>query len=211
MGKDLNSILKSAQFLMSEEGQRQIDFASKNNTFGDDLDLSTNVPSQYVGAGKIIKESKAISNGEKNISKEKADAMGLPLSLLREIEKDYGEGGILSSVPNITTESSGSVLDTVNLNRTPQYKQEPVVEQRYNPTPQTTIPTGTPGIDYTIIKAIVEECIKRNMEEIKQSILSESTLKRVKLAEGNKIQLVDNKGNLYESTLEFKKNILKKQ
>ena len=60
------------------------------------------------------------------------------------------------------------------------------------------------------IKAIVEECIKRNLDEIKQTILQESSLKRVRLGEGNKIQLVDNKGNLYESTLEFKKNILKK-
>lgn len=206
MGKDLNNILKSAQFLMSEEGQKQINFAAKNNTFGDELDLSTNVPSQYRGAGKLLNESKNASN---KMSEEKAASLGIPMSVFREMEKDYGEGGILSGTPSIMTESSGSVLDGVNLTSSPR-RQEPVVEQRYTPTPQPQIPTGTPGVDYTIIKAIVEECIKRNIEEIKASILQESSLKRVRLGEGNKIQLVDNKGNLYESTLEYKKNILKK-
>lgn len=206
MGKDLNNILKSAQFLMSEEGQKQINFAAKNNTFGDELDLSTNVPSQYRGAGKLLNESKNASN---KMSEEKAASLGIPMSVFREMEKDYGEGGILSATPSIMTESSGSVLDGVNLTSSPR-RQEPVVEQRYTPTPQPQIPAGTPGVDYTIIKAIVEECIKRNIEEIKASILQESSLKRVRLGEGNKIQLVDNKGNLYESTLEYKKNILKK-
>ena len=206
MGKDLNNILKSAQFLMSEEGQKQINFAAKNNTFGDELDLSTNVPSQYRGAGKLLNESKNTSN---KMSEEKAASLGIPMSVFREMEKDYGEGGILSGTPSVMTESSGSVLDGVNLTSSPR-RQEPVVEQRYTPTPQPQIPAGTPGVDYTIIKAIVEECIKRNIEEIKASILQESSLKRVRLGEGNKIQLVDNKGNLYESTLEYKKNILKK-
>jgi hypothetical protein len=207
MGKDLNSILKSAQFLMSEEGQKQIDFAAKSNTFGDDLDLSTNIPSQYRGAGKLLNENKNTSSN--TMSEEKAASLGIPMSVFREMEKDYGEGGILSGTPSIMTESSGSVLDGVRLNPSPR-KQEPIVEQRYTPTPQPQIPTGTAGVDYTIIKAIVEECIKRNIEEIKTSILQESSLKRVRLGEGNKIQLVDNKGNLYESTLEYKKNILKK-
>lgn len=206
MGKDLNSILKSAQFLMSEEGQKQIDFAAKSNTFGDDLDLSTNVPSQYRGAGKLLNENKNTSN---TMSEEKAASLGIPMSVFREMEKDYGEGGILSGTPSFMTESSGSVLDGVKLTPSPR-RQEPIVEQRYTPTPQPQIPTGTAGVDYIIIKAIVEECIKRNIEEIKASILQESSLKRVRLGEGNKIQLVDNKGNLYESTLEYKKNILKK-
>lgn len=206
MGKDLNSILKSAQFLMSEEGQKQIDYAAKSNTFGDDLDLSTNVPSQYRGAGKLLNENKNTSN---TMSEEKAASLGIPMSVFREMEKDYGEGGILSGTPSFMTESSGSVLDGVKLSPSPR-RQEPIVEQRYTPTPQPQILTGTAGVDYTIIKAIVEECIKRNIEEIKASILQESSLKRVRLGEGNKIQLVDNKGNLYESTLEYKKNILKK-
>lgn len=206
MGKDLNSILKSAQFLMSEEGQKQIDFATKSNKFGDDFDLSTNVPPQYRGAGKLLNENKNTSN---TMSEEKAASLGIPMSVFREMEKDYGEGGILSGTSSFMTESSGSVLDGVKLTPSPR-RQEPIVEQRYTPTPQPQIPTGTVGVDYTIIKAIVEECIKRNIEEIKASILQESSLKRVRLGEGNKIQLVDNKGNLYESTLEYKKNILKK-
>lgn len=208
MGKDLNSILKSAQFLMSEEGQRQIDFASKSNTFGDELDLTTNVPSRYQGAGKLLNTTK--SNSDKmQVSEEKAASMGIPMSVLKAMEADYAEGGILSGTPRFVSESNGSVLDAFvpQQTNTPKQSINEVRHEQPRYTPQTS---SNSNVDYTIIKAIVEECIKRNLDEIKQTILQESSLKRVRLGEGNKIQLVDNKGNLYESTLEFKKNILKK-
>ena len=66
------------------------------------------------------------------------------------------------------------------------------------------------GIDYNYIRSIVNECIRANMQQIKEELLNESSLKMVRLSGGNKIQLVDNKNNLYESQLEFKKNISKK-
>ena len=206
MAKDLNSILKSAQFLMTEEGQRQIDFAAKNNNFDEGMDLSTHVPSQYQGAGRVLKETKT-----QKFDKSKADILGLPASVVAAMEADYAEGGALSNLNSkiLSEGGSGSVLDTF-VPQQPSAPKQPVNEIRYEQPRYNPQPTNNNGIDYTIIKAIVEECIKRNMEEIKQNILSESTLKTVKLANGNKIQLVDNKGNLYESTLTFKKNIAKK-
>ena len=47
-------------------------------------------------------------------------------------------------------------------------------------------------------------------DKIKEEILKESTLKTVRLGGENKIQLIDNKNNLYESKLEFKRNLNKK-
>lgn len=69
--------------------------------------------------------------------------------------------------------------------------------------PQPTINTG---IDYGVIKALIDESISRHLNEIKNQILNESTtLKGFKLTEGNKVQFLDTKGNLYEGTLTLKK------
>ena len=65
-------------------------------------------------------------------------------------------------------------------------------------------------VDYNYIRAIVNECIQANMQKIKEEILNESALKAIRMGDGNKIQLIDNKNNLYESVLSFKKNISKK-
>ena len=65
-------------------------------------------------------------------------------------------------------------------------------------------------IDYNYIRSIVNECIQANLKQIKEEILKESTLKVVRLGGENKIQLIDNKNNLYESKLEFKRNLSKK-
>ena len=40
---------------------------------------------------------------------------------------------------------------------------------------------------------------------MKSEILSESTLKGIKIAGGNKIMLVDQKGNLFEAAMTLKK------
>lgn len=207
MGKDLNSILASAKFLMSEEGQKRIDFAAKNSNFDNNGDFMSDIPSNYQGVGKLMNETKATTFDEK-----KAEKLGLPKSIIAAMNEDYAEGGALSNIGSALMEgnSNNSILNDMIPSQTsapkPQINEVRKEQPRYS---SQTIPQGTNGVDYTIIKAIVEECVKRNMEEIKQSILTESALKMVKLANGNKIQLVDNKGNLYESTLTFKKNISK--
>ena len=65
------------------------------------------------------------------------------------------------------------------------------------------------GIDYTIIKAIIDESVRRNLDEYMQKTLNESKndMKLLRLSKGNKIQVVDSKGNLYEGVLSLKKNL----
>ena len=65
--------------------------------------------------------------------------------------------------------------------------------------------TQTGGIDYNMIKYLVSEAIKENMEIIKQSLLNESTLRGINMPGGNKIQFLDTKGNVYEGQLVLKK------
>ena len=67
-------------------------------------------------------------------------------------------------------------------------------------------PTTNTGIDYGVIKALIDESISRHLGEIKNQILNESsTLRGLKMCEGNKVQFLDTKGNIYEGVLTLKK------
>ena len=61
------------------------------------------------------------------------------------------------------------------------------------------------GIDYSLIKSIIDESVRRHISEVKESILSENTIKGLKISKGNKIQLLDVSGNLYEGVLTLKR------
>ena len=83
----------------------------------------------------------------------------------------------------------------------PQTFTNPQQYTNYQP-----IPSIGNNVDYAIIKAIVNECISANLAQIKQEIINESsTLKGFKFGNGNKVQFLDSKGNLYEGVLSLKK------
>ena len=67
--------------------------------------------------------------------------------------------------------------------------------------------TGGGGIDYALIKTIVNECLEQKLNEMaERGLLNEgTTLKGIGLSEG-KIKLVDNKGNVFQAKLEYKGN-----
>lgn len=87
-----------------------------------------------------------------------------------------------------------------------------LVEERLGDTPGKPARTQTPsvgggGIDYALIKTIVNECLEQKLNEMaERGLLSEgTTLKGIGLSEG-KIKLVDNKGNVFQAKLEYKGN-----
>ena len=63
------------------------------------------------------------------------------------------------------------------------------------------------GIDYALIKTIVNECIEAKFNEMAQrGVLNEgTTIKGIGLSNG-KIKLVDNKGNIFSAKLEYQGN-----
>lgn len=85
-----------------------------------------------------------------------------------------------------------SVLDELGIK--PQQKRQ-IKEQK------NTIPTQqlTNSVDYTIIKAIVNECLKDFFD--KKTLNESANLQTIGLQNGN-ISLVDNKGNIYKAKLE---------
>lgn len=66
---------------------------------------------------------------------------------------------------------------------------------------------GGAGIDYALIKTIVNECIEAKFNEMAQrGLLNEgTTIKGIGLSNG-KIKLVDNKGNVFSAKLEYQGN-----
>lgn len=75
-------------------------------------------------------------------------------------------------------------------------------------TPQPMYMPSQGGIDYSLIKMIVNECVKNSLAEMKSSLLTESaapTMRGFQIKDGNKIQFLDTKGNLYEGVLRLKK------
>lgn len=77
--------------------------------------------------------------------------------------------------------------------------QAPLSQQpKNNIKEERIIPSTVNGFDYSVLKQIIEECIDKKFRE-----LNENTLKGVKIKDG-KISLVDNSGNVFQATLEYK-------
>ena len=97
----------------------------------------------------------------------------------------------------IDTPSMGgnSVLDNLSIPRAPKKNRQAINEQ-INP---RQVAEATGSVDYTIIKAIVNECLK---EYFASQPLNESAgLQTIGLQNGN-ITLVDNKGNVFQAKLQ---------
>lgn len=98
--------------------------------------------------------------------------------------------------PPIEVNTQSPVDSVVPITRTVQNENIMPIQQMANA-----------NIDYSLIKTIVEECINRKLNEFSKSMLNESetTIRGFKFSDGNKIQFIDRKGNLYEGELKLKK------
>ena len=131
---------------------------------------------------------------------------GVPMrsKLPREIVESMTSNPIDTSV----LDPNQSVLDRVGVTNIPQVKRknnntvikEQVVQQQ---------PVQS-QIDYSLIKSIVEECVRKYTGALSKKIIKESKdnsseLKAMKV--GNKFSFITENGDVYEATLKFKKNI----
>lgn len=122
--------------------------------------------------------------------------MNEPISVEGGVMMDKDVGNILSKMQPIAPQ--------------PQVRQ--VVNENLMVSSPTTIPISNNNIDYSVIKALIDESIKRNLCELKTELINENTsnIKTMRITNGNKVQVLDNQGNLYEGVLTFKKKIEKK-
>ena len=129
--------------------------------------------------------------------------------LPKEILESFANNPIDTSMLGATA----SVLDRLNL---APMKKEVIAEKRevIKETPQQAPIVANANIDYSMIKMIVEDCMKKYTSALKKSLINESkandsnaTLQALKI--GNKFSFIDNSGNVYEATLKKVGNLNK--
>lgn len=130
----------------------------------------------------------------------------LPTEIFESMTKNYiNTDELKKGVPEL----GGSILDNFSLP-----KQRPVKKDIIKEVTQNSVQSS--NIDYSLIKTIVEDCVKKYTSALKKSIINESkeslnevgTLQAMKI--GDKFSFIDGNGNLYEAKLTFIKNINKK-
>ena len=204
---ELNEALSRAAVLMSPEGQRKINAASRNNSGNFNNDGDYIQPSGSHNMRNTVSESRNFKpNAHSGLPKAIQDSiMKTPLDGVMS-EYSLSESSVIDDInyqPKTYSKKQESLLYETHSAPVQQYTtlQPPV--QQYIPQPQITL-------DYNYIRSIVNECIQANLNQIKEEILKESSLRAIRIGGENKIQLIDSKNNLYESKLEYKKNLNKK-
>ena len=113
---------------------------------------------------------------------------------------------------------SSSILDEVNYRTQGKlYNEEtkPKVQQPKTQIIETTQTTNNSNIDYSMIKIIVEECMRKYVGSLKKTILNESKLnssdelQAMKI--GDRFSFITKNGDLYEAELKFIKNLNNKK
>ena len=185
--EQLAKSLNAAQHLMSSEGQQKINEARNNfadsgyNTTPYEYDYNTIIGGQY-----IQENTQRSTGGNMTPSNSK-----LPQAIVESMMNHQIDTSCLD--PNGMT----NVMKLVEQNA-PQVKKQVIKEDK-------VIPSAASGIDYSLIKTIVNECISSQMENIKQTLLNESTVKAFTIKDGNKVQFLSKNGDLYEGELKLKK------
>lgn len=141
--------------------------------------------------------------------------------LPKEIMESFKNKQInVNSIGSISTNGS-SILDDLNVatNGNIYPKNNEIIEEnkiQVQESIQPQILANAQSIDYSLIKMIVEDCIKKYTSSLKKSMLNESKineqngeLKAMKI--GDKFSFITKNGDLYEAKLEFKGNINKKK
>lgn len=113
---------------------------------------------------------------------------------------------------------SSSILDEVNYRTQGKLYNEETKSQIQQPKKQiieTTQSTNNSNVDYSMIKMIVEECMRKYVGSLKKTILNESKsnssdeLQAMKI--GDKFSFITKNGDLYEAELKFIKNLNNKK
>lgn len=113
----------------------------------------------------------------------------------------------------INTEGLGlqsSVLDTIGV---PQQKPRQVVSENTMKVskPERIVETSVSQVDYSLIKTIVEDCMRKSLASIKKAMLTESQAPSANKLElmriGESFKFVTSNGDIYEAKLVKKGNV----
>ena len=183
-----------ARELCSPEGDRMISEAHSSRN-GNGYDPNPNDYDDYEQFDRMyLNEDEDVDTADIRYTRQNANFSKLPDNIKESLINNPIDRSSLSNV---------SVLDSMNVvpKKKQQRQKQRVNEEIYN---QSYQPSQN-GIDYSLIKAIVNECITEYFEK---RPLNESTLKTIGLKKG-KITLVNSNGDTFVANLEKIGNINK--
>lgn len=205
-----------ARFMQSKDRARKLIQMDANG----EMDAVTESAKR---SGKLSYDSNGVNTtiNEHSVTKEMPNysniqqvAMNNTKSKLpKEILESFANNNIDTSMLGVGVGQS-SVLDQIDkLTGGGMFEQHEQPKRVITETaPQYNAVSSSSSVDYSMIKMIVEDCMKKYTSALKKSILNESktatnenNLQVMKI--GDKFSFVDGNGNLYEAKLTFIKNI----
>ena len=191
-----------ARFIQSQDKARKLIQMDSNGTL-DKLALNAK------NNGKIDINEQIEFISEKPNSQPTNYMMGSVSQTKSKLPKEILESMQKNPINQVGSIATPSILDQLNI--VPPKKEIVQEEKKIITETQTS-----QNIDYSMIKMIVEDCVKKYTSALKKSIINESklnendnSLKAMKI--GNKFSFITENGDLYEAELKFVKNINRKK
>lgn len=191
-----------ARFIKSQDKARKLIQMDSNGTL-DKLALNAK------NNGKIDINEQIELVSEKPNSQPTNYMMGSVSQTKSKLPKEILESMQKNPINQVGSIATPSILDQLNI--VPPKKEIVQEEKKIITETQTS-----QNIDYSMIKMIVEDCVKKYTSALKKSIINESklnendnSLKAMKI--GNKFSFISENGDLYEAELKFVKNINRKK
>ena len=190
-----SNILAKARQLCSPEGERMM-----NNMKG-----KSGLSTSYFDGGECdyINESQ-MRDRNPNYNPNNRQRSLSDLNIPDVVKESFANQTIdVSSLADPATKNMRAFDDIVEaFTRETENVKQPLKEETIYANPQPSYGSyNNSGVDYNLIRQIVEECIDRKLKT-----LNESSLKSIKLKEG-KITLAANNGNVFSANLEYKGNL----
>lgn len=212
-------ITPNAKALSSPKGDKIIDEGRTGNiddfddsmflaeTYEEPMDIRSN--GGYVSENAAAKARALTDYSSNDFNPERVRNSKMNNAILEDMVKHPIDTTALNTQLIESAGNGNAATNNARLNK--MLSGAKMVEQRLGDVPtKTTIREqtgGSSGIDYALIKTIVNECIEAKFNEMAQrGLLNEgTTIKGIGLSNG-KIKLVDNKGNVFSAKLEYQGN-----
>lgn len=192
--QQLAQIIGKARDLCNPEGDRLVE-SYKGDGMGS-YDMNNPDPSQFTDYEQF---DRMYLNEEEDYQPQKRNVQTKDIRYNQQTAAnskmpDKIKQSMLNEVIDVTALDNQSVLSGMDIpggNRKPQQNRRPVNEQQYQ--------AQGGNIDYSIIKAIVNECLN---EYFSRQPLNESNSISTIGVKAGAIKIVDNKGNVFAAKLE---------
>ena len=157
----------------------------------------------------VSTESMMTARPQKNMTEVPRNVnSNIPRAIVESFSKNPIDTSMISSIGG----SSNSVLDTIGI----QEQARTVQPQNTSSTiqEQHTVQTQVQGIDYPMIRTIVEDIVRKYISSLSKKMLSESkgsVNELTTMTLGKSFKFLDRQGNIYEATLKKIGNINNKK